>query len=360
MLEPCRSLDKRHGTAPSVPNWRLEHQDGEAWWPPCLVCKGCLLTPLWQHLTFLVLPRWKRKAIHQTKWQASTYIFPSPGPIQKAKKTHKAHKPKAFHGLWCEESTQGIPKAGLQSSRVQAFHACSSACDQSHAWFNRWGAPTYGACSVKHGWFDPAFWWCWDVPWQKDIWPGQEASQAILFQLLLAEWVGRRSWQIFVPHHHEVSHLWSHGQELLWYQPQVLLELEVRRFCGQDEHFGIQCGAWSQVYKAVLQNQWQIPSAPAPPARQAGFDNAHWEPSMEIPWQKGLSLPTLLTKSFLGKRVSSLSTRHTLTKGSWHLPLTKRNFLVGTPLAKGFWSTRSLGKRLALTEGLQSFLYKTT
>ena len=127
MLEPCRSLDKRHGTAPSVPNRRLEHQNGEAWWPPCLVCKGCLLTPLWQHLAFLVWPGWKRKAVHQTKWQTSTYLFPSPGPIQKAKKTYKAHKPQAFHGLWCEKSTQGLPKAGLQK-QLSASISCLRCC----------------------------------------------------------------------------------------------------------------------------------------------------------------------------------------------------------------------------------------
>jgi hypothetical protein len=74
-----------------------------------------------------------------------------------------------------------------------------------------------------------------------------------------------------------------------------------------------------------------------------GFDNVHWEPSMEIPWPKGIPLLILLTKSFLGKRVSSLPTRHTLTKGSWHIPLTKRNLRAGTPLAKGPLDKRILG-----------------
>ena len=89
-----------------------------------------------------------------------------------------------------------------------------------------------------------------------------------------------------------------------------------------------------------------------------GFDNVHWEPSMEISWPKGIPLLILLTKSFLDKRVSSLPTRHTLTKGSWHIPLTKRNLRAGTPLAKGPLGKRILGwqkgfgQQKALARGL--------
>ena len=174
-----------------------------------------------------------KQAVKPSDRLACLDLLSNPAGVQKAEGTHKAHQPQALNGDRPTEATPILAKAWLQGSRVQTFHACILASPQSNAWYIEWNACQDGACLAEHGVFGRTFWWSWHVPWQKDICKGKKAGQRVFLQLCMAKWVGWGSWQVPVPHHCQIPHIWPSGQVFIWHQPQVHMEFSIRRLCWQ-------------------------------------------------------------------------------------------------------------------------------